>query len=197
MPDPRPTPITDPGPPQDDEVREVVGLFIDPVQMEHGVQDVLTHGFEHGDLSILAGEKTVREKLGHRLDDTMAIADDPATPRRGYIEPETRMEGRGALASVLGYVGAMTAIGVTFATGGVVALAVGAGLLGAGAGAGLGIGLGRIYDQRLADQFEDQVAKGGILVWVRCRRPGDEIRAAEILERHGARHVHAHTLRAT
>lgn len=191
------SPSTEPSPPQDYEIREVVGLFCDPIQMEHGVQDVLTHGFEHGDLSILAGETTVREKLGHRLEDTKAFADDPETPRRGYIEPETRMEGRGALASVLGYVGAVTAMGMTFATGGVLALAVGAGLLGAGAGAGLGIGLGRVYDKRLADQFEEQVDKGGILVWVRCRRPGDEERAAEMLTRHGARHVHAHTLRVT
>lgn len=195
MPD-QSTPITEPGPSQDSEYREVVALFCDPVQMEHAVQEVLTeHGFEHGDVSLLAGEKTVREHLGHRLEDTRAAADDPSTPRRGYIEPESRMEGRGALASMLGYAGAMTAMGVAFATGGVLAVAVGAGLLGAGAGAGAGIGLGRFFDGRLADEFEDQIAKGGILVWVRCRRPGDEERATEVLERCGARHVQAHTLR--
>lgn len=188
------SPNVEPGPEQDTQVREVVALFCDPVQMEHAVQDVLTNGFEHGDLSMLAGEKTVRDTLGHRLDDTRAAADDSETPRRGYIGPATRMEGRGALASMLGYVGAVTAMGVTFATGGVLALAVGAGLLGAGAGAGLGIGLGKVYDKRLADEFEAQIAKGGILIWVRCRRPGDEERAIQVLEQHGAQHVHAHTL---
>lgn len=179
-------------PTQEIATREVVGLFSDPHAMEAGVQDLLVNGFDHGDLSILASEQTVRERLGHRLDDTLAAADDPAVPRRAWVEPESRMEGRGALASVLGYFGAVTALGLTFATGGAAAVAIGAALVGAGAGAGLGVGLGKMFDQRLAREFERQVERGGILVWARCHDEEGEARAIDILTRHGAHHAHAH-----
>lgn len=187
------TPVP-PEPEIETRVREVVGLFPDVGSVEHAVEELLTSGFDHGDMSLLAGERSVREKLGHRLDDTLAAADDPEAPRRSWIEPESRMEGRGALAAMLGYLGAVTALGVTFATGGAAAPAIAAALVGAGAGAGLGAGLGKIYDQRLADEFRHQIDKGGILLWVRCRNDACESRAQTILSAHGAHHVHAHSL---
>lgn len=178
---------------QENAVREVVALFADPHALEAAVQDLLTHGFDHGDLSLLASEKVVRDRLGHRLAASADAADDPAAPRRAWVEPESRMEGRGALASVLGYFGAVTALGLTFATGGAAAAAIGAALLGAGAGAGLGTGLGRLFDQRLAREFQHQIDQGGILLWVRVTGvPECESRAKEVLARHGAHHVHAH-----
>lgn len=184
--------MPDANPPiQAHQVREVVALFSDPHALEAAVQDLLTNGFDHGDLSILAREKVVREKLGHRLQDTVADADRGDLPRRAWVEPESRMEGRGALASVLGYFGAITALGLTFATGGAAAAAIGAALVGAGAGAGLGTGLGRLFDQRLAREFEHQVEQGGILLWVRVTdSPECEARATEVLGRHGGHHVH-------
>ncbi|CAA7624542.1 hypothetical protein [Magnetospirillum sp. UT-4] len=170
--------------------REVVGLFPDPRTMEAAVQELLSSGFDHGDLSLLATEGVVREQLGHRLDDSVAAADDPDSPRRGWVAPETRTEGRGALGSALGYLGAVTALGLVFATGGGAAVAVGAALLGAGAGAGAGFGLGRLFDRRLADEFERQLETGGILIWVRCRDTAAEARAVSVLTGHGAHHVH-------
>lgn len=179
---------------QTHRVREVVALFPDPHALEAAVQDLLTKGFDHSDLSILAREKVVREKLGHRLGDQVAAVDRDDLPRRAWVEPESRMEGRGALASVLGYFGAVTALGLTFATGGAAAAAIGAALVGAGAGAGLGTGLGRLFDQRLAREFEHQVEQGGILLWVRITdSPECEARAVDVLNRHGAHHVHAHS----
>lgn len=179
------------GPAQEHMVREAVALFSDPHALEAAVQDLLTNGFDHGDLSMLAREKVVRDRLGHRLDDTVAGIDRDDLPRRAWVEPESRMEGRGALASVLGYFGAVTALGLTFATGGAAAAAIGAALVGAGAGAGLGAGLGRLFDQRLAREFEHQIEQGGILLWVRVGADAEcERRATEVLTRHGGHHVH-------
>lgn len=192
MPDAFPQPARPaPGPALEHHAREVVGLFSDAHALEAAVEDLLTHGFDHGDLSLLATEKAVRGRLGHLIDDTVAASDDPRTPRRAWVEPETRMEGRGALASVLGYFGAVTALGLTFATGGMAAAAIGAALVGAGAGAGLGVGLGRLFDQRLAHEFEHQLERGGILLWVRVGdAPECEKRALEALARHGSHHAH-------
>lgn len=183
-------------PTQSQETREVVGLFAEPHALEAAVQDLLTQGFDHADLSVLAKEKVVRERLGHRLDDMVRSADDPDLPRRAWVEPESRMEGRGALASVLGYFGAVTALSLTFATGGAAAAAIGAALVGAGAGAGLGAGLGKLFDQRLVREFQHQIEQGGILLWVRVAGDAQcEARATDILVRHGGHHVHAMTHR--
>ncbi|MGE5515602.1 MAG: hypothetical protein ACM31D_07235 [Bacteroidota bacterium] len=180
--------------PQAPPVREVVALFTDAHALEAAVQDLLTNGFDHGDLSVLAREKVVRDRLGHRLEDTVAAVDRDDLPRRGWVEPESRMEGRGALASVLGYFGAVTALGLTFATGGAAAVAIGAAVVGAGAGAGLGTGLGRLFDQRLAREFQHQIDQGGILLWVRLNDATDcETRAVDVLNRHGGAHVHLHS----
>lgn len=193
MPDVNPLSSSPPGPVQGHSVREGIALFADSHALEAAVQDLLTHGFDHSDLSILARDKVVRDRLGHRLDDTVASADRDDLPRRAWVEPESRMEGRGALASVLGYFGAVTALSLTFATGGAAAVAIGAALVGAGAGAGLGTGLGKLFDQRLAREFERQLEQGGILLWVRVGAdPACEERALEILSRHGGHHVHAH-----
>lgn len=200
MPDAQPRPdvsrpnLSRPGdnPTQSGEVREVVALFDDSHALEAAVEDLLTHGVDHGDLSMLAGEKVVRHKLGHRLQDTVAGAADPDLPRRAWVEPESRMEGRGALASALGYFGAVTALGVTFATGGAAAVAIAAALIGAGAGAGVGAGLGKMFDQRLVRHFQQQLDLGGILLWVRVTgNPACERQVIEVLNRHGAHHVHA------
>lgn len=181
----------DHGPTLEHHAREVVGLFSDAHALEAAVQDLLTHGFDHGDLSLLATDKVVRERLGHRIDDTVAASDDPTLPRRAWVEPETRMEGRGALTSVLGYFGAVTALGLTFATGGAAAAAIGGAVIGAGAGAGLGVGLGRLFDQRLVHEFERQLEHGGILLWVRVGDESEcEKRALDTLNRHGAHHAH-------
>jgi hypothetical protein len=184
-------------PAQDEEVREVVALFDDAHALEAAVQDLLTHGVDHGDLSVLAGEKVVRQRLGHRLDDTVAGAAEMDLPRRAWVEPESRMEGRGALASALGYFGAVTALGLTFASGGAAAVAIAAAVIGAGAGAGVGAGLGKLFDQRLARHFQQQLEAGGILLWVRVTgNPACEEQAIALLNRHGAHHVHAVTHRA-
>lgn len=185
------TPRREYTPSREERVAEMVALFADPHALEAAVQDLLTHGIDHGDISILGREKVVRERLGHRLDDSVAGADQPGLPRRGWIEPESRMQGRGALASVLGYFGAVTALGLTFATGGAAAVAIGAALVGAGAGAGIGTGLGKLFDQRLAREFQHQIEQGGILLWVRLAdQPECEARVREVLARHGAHHVH-------
>ena len=113
-------------------------------------------------------------------------------PRRGWIEPETRMQGRGALAATLGYLGAVTAVALTFSAGGAPVAAIGGAVFGAGAGAGLGAVLGRLFDDRLARQFQDQIQRGGILVWVNCRDGSAKSRAIPVLERHGAQAVHDH-----
>lgn len=179
-----------------DEVREAVGVLDDAQELERTVEDLLTEGFTQSDISILASEETARRKLGRIYEDTRSAEDDPDAPRIEYVDPESRMEGRGALAGILGYVGAVTAGGITFATGGAAGPIIAAGLLGGGALASLGAVLGRMIDRRLAASLEEQVRHGGIVVWTRVADAEREKAAVRVLRRHGARDVHVHTVPA-
>lgn len=175
-------------------LREAVGLFNDPKAMERAVEELLTDTFEQHDISILAREQTVKDQLSHRLATTESLADDATAPREGYPAPEARTEGRGALASMLGYAGAVTAAGLVFATGGTILPAIAAGLVAGGGAAAAGIGLGNALDAKFVDHFERQIEQGGIIVWVRVADPSHERTALEILARHGAHDVHVHEL---
>ena len=161
---------------------EVVGLLPDVHAMEAAVQELLTSGFDRGEVSILAGDNA--------LGGDNILGEDPHVPRRAWVEPESRVQGQGALAVALGYVGAVTAAALTLSTGGAVMPVIGGAVFGAGAGAGLGTAVGRLLDRRLARQMERQVARGGILVWADCRDDQTEDRAVQVLRRHGASHVH-------
>ncbi|MBY0430632.1 MAG: general stress protein [Rhodospirillales bacterium] len=178
------------------EVCEAVGAFDDPQALERAVQDLLTSGFDHEDLSVLAGDGVVRKKLGHLYTSTIQAADDPQVPRTGYAEPESRTEGRGALAGMLGYVGAVIAGGLTVATGGAAAAVIAAGVLAGGAGTAVGLGLGRIMDQRIAAALHQQLERGGILLWVRAPTAESRDIATSLLAKHGAHHIHVHTVPA-
>ncbi len=183
--------------PQDErhagDLREVVGVLPDAGRLERTVEDLLTEGFHHSEVSLLGREETVRGALG-RYGDTHAAEDDPDAPRMRFIEPESRMEGRGALAGALGYVGAVTIGGIGFATGAGAGAVIAAGLLGGGALGSVGAALGRFLDRRLADRLEDQVRRGGIVIWVRAKDAEHEARAIEVLKRHNLGDVHVHTI---
>lgn len=179
-----------------ERVREAVGVFGDARDLEQAVQDLLTSGFNQEDVSVLAREETVSAQLGHRLRDIREVEDDPEAPRRAWAGPESRTQGRGALAGVMGYVGAVTAGGLAFAVGGPVSAVVAAGLVAGGAMGAAGVALGNLLDRRFADSLRNQLEHGGILLWVHVRDPEQERAAVEVLNRHAARDVHVHELRA-
>lgn len=180
--------------PETSGMTEAVGLFDDPRAMERAVEELLTEGFEQYDVSVLGSERAIREHLSQRDTDTADLADDPQAPRGAYPNPEARTEGRGAIASMLGYAGAVTAAGVVIATGGAAIPAVATALLAGGGAAAAGFGLGKVLDSRFVDHFENQVRQGGIVVWVRVSDPAHEATATRILSDHGAHDVHVHTL---
>ena len=65
--------------------REAVGIFHDAETFQAAVDDLLSAGFHRAELSFLASEHAVEEKLGHRYRRAAALADDPAVPRVAYV----------------------------------------------------------------------------------------------------------------
>lgn len=69
-------------------VREAVGIFHDAQDFQVAIDELLSSGFHRAELSLLASENVVEEKLGHRYQRVEALADDPSAPRAAYVSTE-------------------------------------------------------------------------------------------------------------
>ena len=178
-------------------VREVVAVFDRSDQLEAAIDDLQSSGFDRAEFSMLAVQETVEEKLGHAYKKVCELEDNPDVPRRAYVPRESVGEGKGALLGGLMYLGAIAATGAVVGTGGAIGAAIAAAAAGAGVGAFVGGILATVLDGYHANYLRDQLDRGGILLWVRVWDSEDEKAAVEILSKHSAHDVHAHTLPAS
>jgi len=178
----------------ENSAREAVGVFHDESALQGAVDELLLAGFDRANLSLLASAHAVEEKLGHKYDKVAEVEDDLSVPRAVFIGKDSRTEGETAVISGLAYVGAIGTVGAIVASGGTVGLAI----LGAAAAGGLGglIGaaLARFMDRHHAHHLQDQLDRGGLLLWVSVHGAEQEAKAREILEKSGAEHVHVHDI---
>jgi hypothetical protein len=177
-------------------VREAVGVFEQAAQLQDAIDELLSSGFDRADLSLLAGEEAVAEKLGPQHPLIAALADDPDTPRTHYASPEAFAGAQSGIIGVLTYVGALGATGAVVASGGTLAALIIATTVTGGAGALIGVALAKFIGDRHASHLQEQLNEGGLLLWVRTWDVEDERKATEILRRHSGRDVHIHALPA-
>lgn len=173
--------------PQSATLREAVARFDDAERLEAAISDLQSHGFDRADISFVAREGFSGEHAGSA---------DP-TQREAPVESTDLRQGRMLGTSLAAVVAAFAAAGFTVATGGAAALAAGL-----AAAAGLGVGaagaaLGSKAGQSGRHFLDEQLAQGGVLVWVRTRDPAAEQRALEILREHRGTEIHLHDLPAT
>ncbi|MFP4126275.1 MAG: hypothetical protein ACLFU0_06470 [Alphaproteobacteria bacterium] len=176
------------------QVREAVGVFHSLEDVERAAGDLMTSGFGRADLSVLASESAVREKLAHVVQSVRELEGHPEVPTKAYAAREDYADAEGAIIGGLLYMGALTGMLPVLASGGAIASAMlttpAAGATGASFASVLAESLGRHHAHALAEHLE----KGGILLCVRVRDEPHEQRATEILERHGGDDVHVHDL---
>lgn len=173
-------------------VRETVAVFKDVAKLEAAIDELLESGFDRAEISLLASEESVEEKLGHYYDKPTEIEDDPDAPRVAYVSKESLGAAEGALISGPLYVAAATSAGLAIAAGGPLAVAVTAAALGGGAGALVGAFLATYLDEQYAGHIEEQLEHGGIVLWVNLRDAAHEQRATEILSRYIVGDLHVH-----
>lgn len=176
--------------------REAVAVFQDADTLQEAIDELLSSGFARADLSLLASEPTVVEKLGHKFKKVEELEDDTSVPRSAYVSTESIGDAQGGLIGGLGYIGAVAAAGAIVASGGTVAAAFAAAALAGGAGGLFGSVLAKWVGDRHADNLQAQVDKGGLLLWVRTWDKAQESRARDILSSHSAHDVHIHDLPA-
>lgn len=169
------------------QIREVVAVFENVEALEAAVFDLETHGFDRAAFSLLASEDAVERTLGHRYRRIEEMEDEPAAPRETFFSRASRLEAEYGLAPALALVAA-AAVGVGSAT---VTLPI---LVAAGTGLAMGAALGRIVHQHHAERLQEQLERGGLLLWVNVRDEDEERRAMTVLKTHGARELHAHNI---
>ncbi|WP_417621952.1 hypothetical protein [Parasphingorhabdus sp.] len=172
------------------EVREAVGIFDSEVKLQAAIDDLLSHGFDRAEISVLAPVAAVEEKLGHHFQSVQEIEDDRSILTKAYIPVETIGDAQGAVIGSLMYIGAFAGI-VLVASGGALAAAL-AGLAMGGSGTAIGITLARFMNRHHADYIADQLEKGGLLLWVRTWDQKDEAKAIKILSAQSGLDVHVH-----
>jgi hypothetical protein len=142
-------------------------------------------------LSFLAHRSTAARSHG----DIRRAADDPATPREPVVSdtdlPQGRVLGTGLAATIA----AFAAAGFTVAAGGVAAATIVAAVAAAG-----GVGAASaLFGRNLADDqtsfLDAQLARGGVLLWVRTRDASSERNVLDVSQRYSD-HVYLHDLLA-
>ncbi len=175
-------------------IREAVGVFDTSETLQEAIDDVMSSGFDRAALSLLASEKAVEDKLGHKYQKITELEDDPIVPRCCYVSTESIGSAEGGLIGGLMYVGATVGAGAVVASGGTLALVIAAAALAGGVGGLFGSLFAKRVGNQHAQRLHEQLDHGGLLLWVRTWSPEDERRAADILSRHSGRDVHIHSL---
>lgn len=171
---------------------EVVGVFHAADGLESAIEELLSSGFDRAQLSLLASERAIEDKLKHGYRSVAELADDPTVPRTAYVSSAAVGDAQGALIGGLTYVGATSAIGAVVMSGGALAATLVAAIVAGGAGTLLGSILARLVGQHHAENMNEQIERGGLLLWVRAWEAEDDALAISILRKHGGGHVHSH-----
>lgn len=174
--------------------KEAVAVFDSAETMQEAIDELLASGFDRAELSLLASEEAIEQKLGHIYRRVEPLEDNSSVPRTMYVSPESIGDAEGALIGYPLYIAAVAAAGaVIFAGGPVLAAIVGAAAAG-GAAAFIGTVLAGLLSRHHAQYLQDQLARGGLLLWVHLRDAEKEKGAVDILTRHSGRDVHVHSL---
>ncbi len=178
-------------------IREAVGVFHEWNALQAAVDELESSGFDRAELSLLAGEQAVQDKLGHVYEKVADLEDDPDTPRAAYMARDSLTEAKTGVVGGLAYVGAVAAVGAIVASGGTLAWTIGGAALAGGGGGLIGAVAARWIGHDQAKDLQAKLDKGGLLLWVRLRDPEHEKRAVDVLTKHSADDVHVHDLPTT
>ncbi len=181
------------GQPERTTVSEAVAVFDDVSELDAAVEDLREAGFAKDAISLLASEDSVIRKLGHRYERVEEMEDEARAPRVVYKTRGSIGESEDVIIGSLTYLPAVVAAGIVVASAGVVAAAITGTAIG---GALIGTVLARWLDKHHAERLQEQLDRGGLLLWVRTPDPDSQRRALEILTRHSAHDVHIHQLPA-
>lgn len=173
-------------------VPEAVGVFDSWETLQATMYDLLIAGFSRFDISMLANEDAVRERIGKRFWKSKELEDDPEAPRTAFVSEEAIGELEGGIWGGFVFLGSAVAMSALLTPAATAAASVAAAVIGGAPGAVIGGLIARRIGDRHKNYYAGQIERGGILLWVRCATPEKERLARQIMEGHSGRDVHVH-----
>lgn len=168
-------------------IREVVAVFDNEEALEDAIYAMETRGLDRAAFSLLGTEDAVTKKFGHRYKHIREMEDEPNAPRGTFFSRVSRLESEFLAAPLFASIGILALAGV-----GSVLIVLAA----AGTGAALGTALGVLLHEHNATRIQEQLASGGLLLWIDVRNPVEEQTALDVLRAYSARDVHVHELKS-
>jgi hypothetical protein len=195
--DPTEADMTDSTTPQPDSptmlnVPEAVGVFDTFESFQNAFYDLRLLGFSRYDLSVLGSEQALTKKLGTAYWSAADLEDDPQVPRAAFVSEEAMGELEGAIIGGAFFIPSSVAMAVMAAVGGAAAATAAAVAVVGVPAAVLGVLLARRVGQHHKTYYAEQIAHGGILLWVRVADPHKARLAVETMKAHSGRDVHVH-----
>ncbi|WP_296424757.1 hypothetical protein [Yoonia sp.] len=174
------------------EIPEAVGVFDTFDALQAAYYDLRMVGFSRHDISLLAREEVLKEKLGKAYWRSDALEDDPHAPRASFVSEEAIGELEGAIAGGFFFLGSYIAMAAMLTPVSTLAASIAAIAIGGGPAAVIGALLARRVGKQHKDYYTNQLKHGGILMWVRTSTKEKEALAVKIMQGHSGRHVHVH-----
>lgn len=174
------------------KVPEAVGVFDSFEDLQTAFYDLRSVGFHHSDISLLARQEVLEEKLGSAFWQAPELEDDPRAPRAVFVSEEAMGELEGTIAGGFFFVGSSIAMLAMLTPASSLIASIAAVAIGGSPAAVIGTILANRVSKRHRDYYENQIRHGGILMWVRTRDKEREHLATTILEGHSGRDVHVH-----
>lgn len=173
-------------------LKEVVGVFQSKQDLQNAIRELEGTAFPRQDISVMGSREELEKVFGVKVVSPEFAIDNPDTPRQAPSRPEEQTIGAAGMIGGTAYVGAMalalTAGAVTFPA--IISAAVIGGLGGGTVGAVLTKLLGDRYNRHI----EEQIEKGGLLLWARTPDVEKEDIARRIMITNNAYDVHVHQI---
>ena len=173
-------------------IPEAVGIFDTLESLQKAIYDIMIAGFSRYDISLLADQKVLEEKLGTSYWTAPELADNPDAPRAAFVSEEAIGELEGAIVGGLFFLGSYIAMLALLTPASTIAASIAAIAIGGSPTAVLGTLLARRVGKHHKDYYAIQIQHGGILLWVRTWDKEKEELAVKILKGHSGRDVHVH-----
>ncbi len=133
------------------EIPEVVGVFDKYEDLQQAFYDLRMIGIHHSDISLLAGEEVLKEKLGKAYWRSSELEDDPRAPRAHFVSEEAMGELEGAIAGGFFFVGSFIAMAAMLTPASTLAASIAAIAIGGSPSAVIGALLARRVGQQHRD----------------------------------------------
>lgn len=168
--------------------KEAVGLFSNVSDLQNAIRTLEGSAFPRQDISVMGSREDLEKIFGQKTVDPLFAMDSEYTPRQAPSRPEEQTIGSAALIGGGVYVGAM-AMALTAGAVAFPAL-IGAVAIGGLGGGSIGAILTKVLGDRYNDHIEQQIQKGGLLLWVRTPDEQKERLALTILRQYRADQIH-------